>query len=62
MVFVLELLLSGHYLYVEYENGEMTGFHGATIRSPKFPPPPKYNAKKGQFYQSCKVRFFCSWI
>ena len=46
----------GHYLYVEYERGDRTGFHGATIKSPKFPPPPKYNARKGPFYQSCKVR------
>ena len=52
---ILVFTLSGHYLYVEYELGDMTGFHGATIRSPKFPPPPEYNARKGPFYQGCKV-------
>jgi hypothetical protein len=43
-------------MYVEYEHGDLTGFHGATVRSPKFPPPPRYNAdENSRYYQTCKV-------
>ncbi len=51
----------GHYLYVEYRDGQV-GLHrgGAALRSPVFPPPPRYNAEKAdaemsKYYASCRV-------
>ena len=53
------LLFSGHYLYVGYLNGETTDFSGASLRSPTFPPPPKYNNNASSpFYRSCRVKSY----
>ena len=50
----------GHYLYVEYRDGEVSHHRGAALRSPVFPPPPRYNAEKAdqersKYYASCRV-------
>ena len=56
-LFLLPYLL-GHYLFVEYRTSDRIGFlKGAMLKSPSFPPPPKYNnIKTSKFYRSCKVR------
>ena len=46
----------GHYLYVGYPNGVTTEVSGAGLRSPSFPPPPKYNNNASSpYYKSCRV-------
>ena len=49
------LLLLGYYLYVGYPNG-VAEVSGAGLRSPTFPPPPKYNNNASSpYYKTCRV-------
>lgn len=49
----------GNYLYLEYNGSRVGNFQTAMLRSPTFPPQPKYNANAtSKYFESCRVSIF----
>eukprot|EP00094_Tigriopus_californicus_P000196 TCALIF_00190-PA protein Name:"Similar to ALK ALK tyrosine kinase receptor (Homo sapiens)" AED:0.10 eAED:0.10 QI:0/0.88/0.72/0.94/0.88/0.94/18/0/1347 len=47
----------GNYLYLEYNGSRVGNFQTAMLRSPTFPPQPKYNANAtSRYFESCRIR------